>query len=198
MESRSTTARRWGPLLWEARRRLTVSYTSLPSAGSRRATSQMITPRCAAAARSWVARSVRLRASGSCMYPTFHLPITRPHRVIYSMTEVRDLQLARNDKAAASGLMTEARQSRNPAACAPSGAWVRNRGVHPSVDVGHFALATFPASNPPNVQVSRCDRTVRSHRSESALAHRQPTTTERRQRRPQPSRAGPPRRRKVK
>jgi len=92
---------------------------------------------------------------------TFHLPITRPHRVIYSMTEVRDLQLARNDKAAASGLMTEARQSRNPAACAPSGAWVRNRGVHPSVDVGHFALATFPASNPAECSGFK----VRSNRS---------------------------------
>ncbi len=77
-------------------------------------------------------------------------------RVIYPLAEVRGLQLARNDKAAASGLMTEARQDRNPAACAPSGAWVRNRGVSPSVDVGRFTVATFPASNPPNVQFSRC------------------------------------------
>jgi hypothetical protein len=72
------------------------------------------------------------------------------------MTEVGGLQLARNDKAAASGLMTEARQDRNPAACAPSGAWVPTRGVTPSGDVGHFTLATFPASNPPYVQFSRC------------------------------------------
>ena len=64
------------------------------------------------------------------------------------LTEVRGLQLAQDDKAAASGLMTEARQDRNPAACAPSGAWVRNRGVNPSVDAKHFTLATFPASNP--------------------------------------------------
>ncbi len=58
-------------------------------------------------------------------------------KVIYPMAKARGLQLARNDKAAASGLMTEARQSRNPAACAPSGA-----------DVGHFTLATIPARNP--------------------------------------------------
>jgi glutaredoxin len=56
--------------------------------------------------------------------------------VIYPMAEVRGLQLARNDKAAASGLMTEARQDRSPAACAPSGAYVK-----------HFTLATLPASN---------------------------------------------------
>ena len=62
--------------------------------------------------------------------------------------EARGLQLPRNDKGAASGCMTSARQDRGPAACAPSGAWVRNRGLNPSVDAKHFTLATFPASNP--------------------------------------------------
>ncbi len=42
--------------------------------------------------------------------------------VIYPMGKPRGLQLARNDKAAASGLMSEARQNRNPAACASSDA----------------------------------------------------------------------------
>jgi hypothetical protein len=56
--------------------------------------------------------------------------------VIYPMGKPRGLQLAQNDKAAASGLMTEARQSRSPAANAPSGAYVQ-----------HFTLATLPASN---------------------------------------------------
>jgi hypothetical protein len=46
------------------------------------------------------------------------------------------LQLAWNDKAAASGLMTQARQDRSPAACAASAAYVK-----------HFTLATLPASN---------------------------------------------------
>ena len=45
------------------------------------------------------------------------------------MAKARGLQLARNDKAAASGCMTAARQSRNPAACASSEAWARNRGL---------------------------------------------------------------------
>jgi hypothetical protein len=53
------------------------------------------------------------------------------------MSEVRGLQLARNDKAAASGLMTEARQDRSPAANAPSGA-----------HVNHFTPATLAAENP--------------------------------------------------
>jgi hypothetical protein len=44
------------------------------------------------------------------------------------MAEARGLQLPRNDKGAASGRMTAARQNRNPAAYAPSGAWVRTRG----------------------------------------------------------------------
>ena len=64
------------------------------------------------------------------------------------MAKARGLQLPRNDKGAASGRMTAARQNRNPAACAPSGAWVRNRGVNPSGDAKHCTLATFPASNP--------------------------------------------------
>jgi TPR repeat protein len=72
------------------------------------------------------------------------------------MAKARGLQLARNDKAAAYGCMTSARQGRNPAACASSEAWMRNRGLNPSVDVGHFTLATFPASNPSNVQLARC------------------------------------------
>lgn len=45
------------------------------------------------------------------------------------MAEARGLQLPRNDKGAAYGCMTAARQNRNPAASAPSGAWVRNRGM---------------------------------------------------------------------
>ena len=52
------------------------------------------------------------------------------------MTDVRGLQLAWNDKAAASGLMTEARQKRVPAAGASSDAYAK-----------HFTLATIPASN---------------------------------------------------
>jgi hypothetical protein len=52
------------------------------------------------------------------------------------MTDVRGLQLAWNDKAAASGLMTKARQDRSPAACAASAAYVK-----------HFTLATLPACN---------------------------------------------------
>ena len=65
------------------------------------------------------------------------------------MAKARGLQLPRNDKGAASGCMTAARQDRSPAACAPSGAWVRNSGLTPSVDAKQFTLATFPASNPP-------------------------------------------------
>jgi len=61
------------------------------------------------------------------------------------MTEVRGLQLARNDQAAACGLMTQARQDRNPAACAPSGAYVE-----------HFTPATIPASNAAMFRVGRC------------------------------------------
>ena len=45
------------------------------------------------------------------------------------MAKARGLQLARNDKAAASGCMTAARQGRNPAACASSEAWRCNRGL---------------------------------------------------------------------
>ena len=69
-------------------------------------------------------------------------------KVMNPMAKARGLQLPRNDKGAASGCMTAARQDRSPAACAPSGAWVRNRGLNPSVDAKHFTLATFPASNP--------------------------------------------------
>src|SRR5260221_14033180 len=65
------------------------------------------------------------------------------------MAKARGLQLPWNDKGAASGCMTAARQDRSPAACAPSGAWVRNSGVTPAVDAKQFPLATFPASNPP-------------------------------------------------
>src|SRR5690348_14503129 len=68
--------------------------------------------------------------------------------VMNPMAKARGLQLPRNDKGAASGCMTAARQDRSPAACAPSGAWVRTRGLNPSVDAKHFPLATFPASNP--------------------------------------------------
>ena len=67
-------------------------------------------------------------------------------QVIYPMTEVRGLQLARNDKAAASGLMTEARQDRSPAAGAASAACATEEW-NLSVDVGHFPWATFPAHN---------------------------------------------------
>jgi hypothetical protein len=85
------------------------------------------------------------------------------------MAKARGLQLPRNDEGAASGCMTSARQNRSSTACAPSGAWIRNRGVNPSVDVGHFTLATGPASNPPNVQVARCqccdNRSLRPGRS---------------------------------
>src|SRR5215813_12700257 len=52
------------------------------------------------------------------------------------MAQARGLQLPRNDKGAASGCMTAARQNQSPAACAPSGAYVQ-----------HFTLATIPASN---------------------------------------------------
>src|SRR5215469_5331403 len=52
--------------------------------------------------------------------------------VMNLMAKARGLQLARNDKAAAFGCMTSARQRRTPAACAPSGAWVRNGGLNPS------------------------------------------------------------------
>ena len=84
------------------------------------------------------------------------------------MAKARGLQLARNDNAAAYGCMTAARQNRSSAACASSDAWMRNRGVHPSVDVGHFTLATLPARNPPHVQFSRCSAaiTVRSAEAE--------------------------------
>ena len=72
------------------------------------------------------------------------------------MTEVRGLQLARNDKAAASGLMTEARQDRSLVAVAPSGAYGK-----------HFTLAPFPARNPPNVRLKRSGvPTVRSAEAE--------------------------------
>jgi hypothetical protein len=77
-------------------------------------------------------------------------------RVMNPMAQARGLQLPRNDKGAASGRMTAAEQDRNPAACAPSGAWVRTTGMNPSGDVGHFTLAMFPARNPPNVQWARC------------------------------------------
>src|SRR5258707_14390731 len=69
-------------------------------------------------------------------------------KVMNPMAKARGLQLPWNDKGAASGCMTSARQDRSPAACAPSGAWVRNRGLNPSVDAKHFTRATFPASNP--------------------------------------------------
>src|SRR5258708_35991331 len=65
------------------------------------------------------------------------------------MAKARGLQLPRNDKGAASGCMTAARQDRSPAACAPSGAWVRNSGMDPSADAKQLPLATFHASNPP-------------------------------------------------
>jgi hypothetical protein len=54
------------------------------------------------------------------------------------------LQLARNDKAAASGRLTAARQRRNAAACASSEAYVQ-----------HFTLATIPASNATNIRVGK-------------------------------------------
>jgi hypothetical protein len=72
------------------------------------------------------------------------------------MAKARGLQLARNDKAAAFGCKTSARQGRTPAACASFGCLVRNSGLSPSVDVGHFTPATLPARNPPNVQFSGC------------------------------------------
>src|SRR5262249_10405617 len=56
--------------------------------------------------------------------------------VMNPMAQARGLQLPRNDKGAASGCMTAARQNQSPAACAPSGAYVQ-----------HFTLATIPASN---------------------------------------------------
>jgi hypothetical protein len=69
----------------------------------------------------------------------------RRRPVIYPMTEVRGLQLARNDNAAASGLMTEARQNRSPAAGAPSGAYAN-----------HVTLATRSASNAGMGRLARC------------------------------------------
>ncbi len=76
------------------------------------------------------------------------------------MAKARGLQLPRNDKGAASGCMTAARQDRSPAACAPSGAWVRTSGVTPSGDAKHVTLATLPARTP------HCSVfTVLSHRS---------------------------------
>jgi hypothetical protein len=77
------------------------------------------------------------------------------YTVMNPMATARGLQLAPNDKGAASGCRTAARQKRSPAACAASVAWMRNRGSIPSVDIGHFPLATHPASNPPNVQLAR-------------------------------------------
>jgi hypothetical protein len=62
------------------------------------------------------------------------------------MTEVRGLQLPRNDKGAASGLITEDRQDRSPAACAASAACATEEW-NPSGDVGHLTWATFPAHN---------------------------------------------------
>jgi hypothetical protein len=63
----------------------------------------------------------------------------------------RGLRLARNDKAAASGCMTAARQGRNPAACASSEAYGK-----------HVTLAPFPARNRQcsvgNVLLNRCPR----------------------------------------
>src|SRR5260370_39159771 len=69
--------------------------------------------------------------------------------VMNPLAKARGLQLPRNDKGAASGGLTAARQDRSPAACAPPGAWVHNGGLPPSVDAKQFPLATLPASNPP-------------------------------------------------
>jgi hypothetical protein len=63
------------------------------------------------------------------------------------MTEVTGLQLARNDKAAASGLMTEARQ-RRALPRVQHRLQAQQRNGDPSVDAKHFTLATFPAKNP--------------------------------------------------
>ena len=56
--------------------------------------------------------------------------------VMHPMAQARGLQLARNDKAAACGGMTAARQRRAPAAGAPSGAYVE-----------HCTRATIAAHN---------------------------------------------------
>jgi len=72
------------------------------------------------------------------------------------IAKARGVQLARNDKAAASDCMTAARQGRPPAAVAAADAWVHHTGWPPSVDVGHLTPTTLPAGNPPNGQCSRC------------------------------------------
>jgi hypothetical protein len=120
-----------------------------------------ISTRCAATHRYTCAKKVKASKSDNDRNASACWPITcMIGDVMNPMAQARGLQLPRNDKGAASGCMTATRQNRSPAANAPSGAWMRNRGLNPSVDVGHFTLATFPTSNPSNVQLARrqcCD-----------------------------------------
>src|SRR5215831_14327794 len=99
----------------------------------------------------------------------------------------RGLPLARNDKAAASGLRTAARQRRSPAAHAPSG-----------TSVHHVTLATLPASTARMCGWGGARCQPLSPTSRGAEALKQSSTPERRRRFPPAERQGPPRRTKVK
>ena len=103
------------------------------------------------------------------------------------MTEVRGLQLAWTDKATASGLMTEARQTRSPAAGAPSGAYAK-----------HGTLATLSASNAGLFGWEGAVQTVCSVRRQRAYARVHYALPKRQRRLPPCRTQGPPTRREVK
>jgi hypothetical protein len=128
-----------------------------------------------------------LVALAALLHARVFLSCHRPNRVWTHDTEcfgwgrpvmnplafARGLQLPRNDKGAASGCMTPSLQDQSPAACAPSGAWMRSRRLNPSVDVGisrrqRFLPATRRICSWPGISAAI---TVRSSEGRGAFAH---------------------------